>query len=271
MSHLHKHRGRAIRDSIRIAAPPDLVWSAWTDPGKIVHFFPDQADGAPEAGSHVRWGWKDFEIEFRYTVREAAPNHRWVLEGSGPSRENDVLEIAVAPDGAGGTVVTLVNSGFLEDAAWDEEFEGVVSGWHGVLAMLKLYVEKHYGRPRTQFSAVRTARYEYSDVFRLAATTDGLGRWLGHATQSNGVWSVALASGRRLTGRPVVTTKTEIFYEFDEIQGTLAINAFGSGPESRLACLLVSSWLPETEARAWHPEWAAAFDRFLASIPTPSA
>jgi hypothetical protein len=48
----------------------------------------------------------------------------------------------------GTTVVRIVQSGFLADASWDEEYDGTRRGWGFQLRGLKLYLERHRGTAR---------------------------------------------------------------------------------------------------------------------------
>ncbi len=62
---------------------------------------------------------------------------RLLLAGELPGRGPFALETLIGRE-QGDTVVRLVNSGFLDGAEWDDEYEGVRSGWVNALAVLAL-------------------------------------------------------------------------------------------------------------------------------------
>jgi uncharacterized protein YndB with AHSA1/START domain len=119
---------------MRTAASPRQVWDAWTDPEKIAHWFVDRAQGRPEVGTIFTWIFEKFGYEIPYEVVAAEPGKRFALGGEIPGRGPFLLEVTIVREG-GETLVTLVNSGFLDGSRWDEEYEGS-SGWRGALAVL---------------------------------------------------------------------------------------------------------------------------------------
>jgi hypothetical protein len=78
----------------------------------------------------------------------------------------------------GETVVELVNSGFLEGVASDDEYDGVDSGWKKSLAILKHYLENYRGRRRSAVLSIVPAAFEYDTLRPLFTTAEGLSKWL---------------------------------------------------------------------------------------------
>jgi len=127
------HAGRKMEHSIVVAASPEEVYRAWADPEKISQWFTDQAEGRAEPGAKVTWVFEKFNYRIPYEVVAAEAGKRlavrWVPS---PGRPPGVLEVTIESQG-GSTLVRLVNSGFLEGAEWQNEFDGVESGGDGFL------------------------------------------------------------------------------------------------------------------------------------------
>ncbi len=115
------HQGRQMRLQIRTTADPQRVWEAWADPEKISQWFTDRARGEARPGATVTWIFEKFGYEIPYEVKDAVPGERFAIGGQLPDRPPFLLEVTIEREG-GETVVTLVNSGFLEGNQWDEEY-----------------------------------------------------------------------------------------------------------------------------------------------------
>ena len=132
-----EHLGRIIRAEIRTKASPQQAYDAWADPEKIAHWFPDSAEGRAEPGATITWVFDTFNYRVPYEVLVAQPPEKFTVRWNPPPGMNPgVLEVTISKE-AGDTVIRLVNSGFREGAQWDDEFEGIDSGWRMSLAKLK--------------------------------------------------------------------------------------------------------------------------------------
>ena len=173
-----EHKGRIMRVDMRTTATPELVYEAWADPEKIAHWFPDKADGKAEAGATITWIFDKFNYKIPYEVLRAEPGKRFAIRWNPPPGMNaGILEVTIAKE-SGETVVRLVNSGFREGAEWNDEYEGIDSGWRMSLALLKHYVENYFGTPRSSFLAMKPAQYSTERLLPLHRTGAGLGKWL---------------------------------------------------------------------------------------------
>jgi uncharacterized protein YndB with AHSA1/START domain len=151
---------RAFELTIEIAVPPDAVWQALTNADELVRWFPTEANVTPGAGGkwviswEGNWSWNN-EIEIW------EPNRRLRLidrtgrpyDACGGEVNLSVDPLPIAMDwyleGKGGsTTLRLVHSGFGRGGAWDDEFEGVSTGWPLELNGLKHYLESHRGENR---------------------------------------------------------------------------------------------------------------------------
>ena len=133
-----EHIGRDIRAEIRTKATPQEAYDAWADPEKIAPWFPDRAEGKAESGRTITWILDKFNYRIPYEVLIARPGEKFAIRWNPPPGMNPgILEVTISKEG-GETVVRLVNSGFREGAEWNDEFEGIDSGWRMSLALLPL-------------------------------------------------------------------------------------------------------------------------------------
>lgn len=253
------HRGRSLKVEMRTRATPEAVWEAWTDPEKIAHWFVDRARGKPEVGTMFTWIFEKFGYEIPYEVVVAEPGRRFALGGEAPKSGPFLLEVTIARDG-GETVVTLVNSGFLDGAEWDDEFQGIVSGWTNALAVLKHYLENYAGRPKQSLLVLQPAVYEYPRLLPFFATSEGLDRWLTTSASIGGLGescALRLPGGRSLTGRVISKTGWEVALSCEEIDGVLELKGFRMGAGKVVAARLLSWGAPLS------PEWEASLQSAL--------
>jgi uncharacterized protein YndB with AHSA1/START domain len=132
----------------RIKAPPAKVFSAWTDPQKIVHWFgpAETKAGSVKAELDVRTGGR-YRLSFNTAdgeyhqvggvYREVVPERRLVFTWawhSTPERES-IITVTVTPDGDG-TLLTLHQEQFFDEKARD----GHLRGWTGTLEKLERYL-----------------------------------------------------------------------------------------------------------------------------------
>ena len=272
-----KHRGRQLVVEMRTRATPEEVYEAWANPEEIARWFVDSSRVEPprataEVGSIFTWIFEKFGYEIPYEVVAAEPGKRFALGGEHPKSGPFLLEVQIARDG-GETVVTLVNSGFLDGSQWDEEFQGIVSGWTNALAALKLYLENYRGRPKTSLLVMKPAGgYAYAQLLPFYATADGLDRWLTTSAEIGDVGeacSLRLAANegaRRLTGRVLAKTAWEVALSWDEIRGMLELKGFPFPGAGKVVAARVLSWdMPPGEAASLEKDLESALER-LASV-----
>jgi uncharacterized protein YndB with AHSA1/START domain len=131
----------------RLKAKPAQVFSAWTDPEKIIHWFgpaETEADSV-KAELDVRTGGR-YRVSFRTAdgeyhevggvYREVVPGRRLVFSWawhSTPERES-LVTVTLSPDGDS-TMLTLHHEQFFDQKA----AEGHTRGWTGTLEKLERY------------------------------------------------------------------------------------------------------------------------------------
>jgi len=126
----------------RLKASPEEVYTAWTDPQKIVRWFGPDSGPVEHAEFDVRVGGK-YSIGFRTedgeqhyvsgVYREVVPNQKLVFTWAWrttPDRES-LVTVTLKGDGDG-TLLTLLHEQFFDEEARDRHNEG----WSGALDKL---------------------------------------------------------------------------------------------------------------------------------------
>jgi hypothetical protein len=171
-------------------------------------------------------------------------------------------------------VIRLVNSGFREGAEWDDEFEGIDSGWRMSLALLKHYLENYFGVSRASFLVMRPAEFAFEQILPLHRTEAGLKRWLtknGGFGEEGETFALELREGGKLSGRVLAKSKRETTLSWEEIHGVLELKAFSMGPQ-KLLCVRGCGWgLPEEKAKELEAQIERAVERLAAALAASKA
>lgn len=224
-----KHHGRIIETDIRIDATPIRVWQAWADPTHIANWFVDRAEGVAAPGEVMKWIFEAFNLELPVPIVDAEPGKSFVTGGGdnpGPHGLPYLMEITIAKE-AGTTTMRLVNSGFSTDAKFDDEYDGVVSGWKSALATMKYWLERYPDFRRTHRLVMQPGSYSWEQLWRWFHTADGRRDWL----------ELVLPRDSRV----VVDTGREVLLEWPAENAVLGLKAFRMGPTQMLA-LDLSTW-----------------------------
>jgi uncharacterized protein YndB with AHSA1/START domain len=130
----------------RLAAPPEKVYGAWTDPTEITRWWgPEQAetlsaelDACVGGRFHIIFRTPDGEEhDVSGIYREVIPNRKLVFTWmwrTMPERQS-LVTVTLAPDG-NGTLLTLLHEQFFDEPARDRHR----SGWTGALDRLECYL-----------------------------------------------------------------------------------------------------------------------------------
>lgn len=258
------HAGRILQVGSRTSAPPRQVWDAWADPRRISQWFTSRASGLAVAGETMIWHFDRFRYEVPYRVLVAEPGRRLALLASTPEHREQIVEIVVEPD-AGGSALTLTNSGFRYGAEWDEEYESVYSGWTMALGVMQYYLENHFGQDRAEFFAMRPARFSYAQLLPYYRSPAGLSVWLATAASMGDIgepYSMDLRHGARASGHLLAVTRREVLLSWSEIQGTMELKAFPMDDSHRAIAIRGCGWgLDAAAAAGIELHLAAALDR----------
>jgi uncharacterized protein YndB with AHSA1/START domain len=267
-----EHKGRIIRAEIRTSATPQQAWEAWADPQKIAAWFVDRAAGDAKPGGIMTWFFDDFGYQLPYKVVDAIPGSLFVLKWDPPQGDSGILEVRIAREG-GATVVRLINSGFREDAKWNDEYEGVNSGWQTALAVLKEYLENYFGRSKNTLLIVRPASYAYDQLREYFFDPAKLSQWLtvsGAIGNAGEACELALRDGGKLSGRVLAVTKWEVALSWKEVSGTLELKGFAMGPQKMLG-VRVTLWNSDSTGNSGiKARMEAAVERLAAIFPAPA-
>jgi hypothetical protein len=195
---------------------------------------------------------------------------KWEAPQGGPT---GILEVTIERKG-GVTVIRLINSGFREDAAWNEEYEGVVSGWKMSLAILKHYLENYFAREKTSLLLMRPASFSYEQLHSYFVDSSKLALWL---TKSGSIGKVGQAcqlefrDGGTLTGAVLADTEREVTVSWEEIKGTLELKGFSMGPQ-RVAGVRCITWRStEEQTQRLKKQLNEAVERLAALLPAHGA
>lgn len=127
----------AIERTLHLAASPDRVWRAITDPAELARWFPDRASLELRVGGAGRFEWDEHGwVAIRVEAVEAPRYLAWSWANQ-PDRaieatDATLVEWWVDPDERGGTVLRVRESGFVRP----EHRAGNESGWTSELAEL---------------------------------------------------------------------------------------------------------------------------------------
>jgi len=240
--------GEEWRDEreVRIRARPEQVWRAWADPEIIRQWFADDAEGRAEPGGTIIHRFPHFGFEHFYEVLEADPPQRLLLRADLGGGE--MLQEILIESRGGETVLRLVHSGFAagdEDPSRQEELEGIDSGWRLALAVLRHYLENHFGRERRTLFVLQPASFSYDDLPAFYRSAEGLAGWL---TRSGSIGAtgersdLVLRNGALLDGVTLEWTGREAAVSWEQVSGVVELKAFGSSPERRLLAVRLNSW-----------------------------
>ncbi|WP_438354026.1 SRPBCC family protein [Microbacterium sp. CJ88] len=130
----------------RVARPVTEVYEAVADPSQLSHYFTTGgARGRLEPGTEVTWDFADFPGAFPVEVVEAEPPRRLVIRWEGDASAAEAMTTVTfsfdpIDDGAR-TLVTITESSWTATSAGAKAAFGNCSGWSGMLAALKAWLE----------------------------------------------------------------------------------------------------------------------------------
>ena len=141
-----------------IAAQPDAVFRALTEPSELDRWWTTSSDSDPRTGGAFEYRWEFDQTAGREDHRqsgayeEVVADRRLVYPWQAASGATTV-EVTLAPSGDG-TTVELVHRGWGEGEAWDESVRMHQEGWGFFLDNLKTYLEQ--GEDRRSAMGLKT-------------------------------------------------------------------------------------------------------------------
>ena len=132
---------RAVGHQYFIAADPQRVFRAISEPGWLVKWLADEADLSPTNGGRYRLSWKDGPTHAG-TVLEFVKGRRITLswEWPGVALKGTRLQLSVSRKGAG-TLFTIEHLGFPRQETWVDLYAGAEWGWTYFAMNLKSVLE----------------------------------------------------------------------------------------------------------------------------------
>ncbi len=259
----------AVTEERTFDSSPEEIWNAWTTGEGICGWFLDELRGKVAAGERIDWVWTEFCAVQALRVEEAMPHRRLVLRPVEEGWPDGLIEITIEPAAGGASTLRLVQSGFRADAEWDEEYEGVRSGWHMALALLGEYLAGRFGKTRSAALAGRKLAYEYDALAPFYRDEASLARWLtrsGQIGDEGDNVALVLHDGSPLTGRVIARTGAEVALSWNEIDGAIELKAYGL-PDSRAVAILASSWsIRDDEMKAKVPFLDGCLERLATCL-----
>jgi len=170
---------RRLEKRIELDASPEQVWEAVaTGPGIAAWFVPH--DVQPREGGTVEQDYGGgFTTRGRVTAWE--PGHRFAYGAfdQSPDQPDDgrpqyAYEFLVEGRDGGGTVLRFVQSGFLDGADWDDEYDSFDAGWTLFFANLCSYLRHFAGLPVRNAVAMSYAAGSARDIWPVLHRALGL-------------------------------------------------------------------------------------------------
>jgi uncharacterized protein YndB with AHSA1/START domain len=176
---------RCFEMSIDIDALADTVWDALTKAEELIRWFPLEARVIPGEGGSMYWGWGDgwageskiagWEPHRRLKLVETRQGFDADGKPLAEPHQNRELVVEVTLEShAGSTRLRLVHSGFGHGANWDDELDGISTGWQCELRNLKHYVERFRGRDRVLAWAKGSSDLSPGEVWAKLFAPDGI-------------------------------------------------------------------------------------------------
>lgn len=141
---------RSIERELFINARPEQVFEAFTEAEQIMRWFAPLVRSEPGVGGFINLRWDKESFNKDCEILEWEPGRHLLMTWyAGPGGEHNLPVALDLIDEDGGTRLRLVQSGFLTDASWDDEYDSHGRGWSYELRSLKYYLEHQYGRARS--------------------------------------------------------------------------------------------------------------------------
>jgi uncharacterized protein YndB with AHSA1/START domain len=161
---------RSVQVEVEVPGTPEQVWEAIaTGPGISAWFTPTEVDGRLGGTITTNFGPG---MDSSSTITAWEPPHRMADDGGlGP---NPATEWTVEARSGGTCIVRVVHSLFASTDEWDNQLEGVESGWPSFFIILRLYLSKFRGQPSSAFRASGFAPLPESEAWNTLMEKLGL-------------------------------------------------------------------------------------------------
>lgn len=248
-----------MSDSIEVVqlidAPRERVWAALSQAQHLANWQADRARGGLARG-YLKLGWPALGVDTELEVVDYHAERLLVL-ASGRSRVTFRLE----PD-----QVELTHDG-LESS---DERDGVRSSWQVSLAVLRHYLDRHFGIPRTVHWSVSPAPSSAAAVNVFYSDQHALNAWLTLQATPIGPagsrYRMMLRSGEAVSGRVLAHAPDRdlalSWIERDDSALVFRTLPSPFEPDERILALCWSHWGCEDD----HPQTSLFFEAALTSL-----
>lgn len=170
---------REFAMEIEITADRETVWRAITEARQIRNWFAPDVEVEPGEGGRMRWSWGEHH-DWPHVIEQWKPSQHLrtrydsqVEDGAGGKRP---LFVDFFLEGDGGTTtLRLVHSGFGPEASFDDEYDGISSGWPVELRSLRHYLQRHPGIDRQVAWASTRCDLDPQEAWQRLVSAEGLG------------------------------------------------------------------------------------------------
>lgn len=214
---------RRFETEITIAATPDEVWRALTQPGELSRWFPLSAEVEPRPGGRLTWNWGG-SWSWKLRIADWRPGERLLLDQladrplgadgqpvAAELAEPAAIALEFTLEGRqGATRLRLVHSGFGRGAAWDDEIDGITQGWRSELWSLRHYLERHRGRERAVGRAMAVTSLRLDEAFARLLGAEGVSLDPGRPVVG-APYTLVLPGGRHLSGTVTIASSPRQF------------------------------------------------------------
>jgi uncharacterized protein YndB with AHSA1/START domain len=215
---------REIRLDVEVPGTPEQVWDAIaTGPGITSWFVP-----ARLSGDRLSLEMMPGDV-YEHHVTASEPPHRFVYEAEAGGHVM-AFEWLVEATSGGSCVVRLVNSGFEPGSSWEDDYDGMESGWRLFMDNLRIYLTHFAGQPATPVMISGKADQPRVPAWREMAAA------LGLAGAEEG--ARAETSGPVLAGTVERLTDSMLTLRLDEPAGYAFLASEGSGEQAYLSIYL---------------------------------
>lgn len=255
---------RVIDLSIEVPGTPEEVWRAVaTGPGISSWYVPHRVEERAGGAARASFGpGPEMQVDGRVAVWE--PPHRIVFD-DGQDAGGLAFEWLVEARDAGSCVVRLVNTGFGDGGAWDDQYDALQEGWKLFLLNLRLHLEHFRGREAA--AALPIGMWPGDPTTAWATLTGALG--VPATVAAGDRLDLDGGGGARLAGTVVEVVDRRLALLLDgPAPGTAFVAAEGHGPSCGLS---VWAYLYGDDRDALAAEVGTAWQRWLdAQIPAPA-
>ena len=132
---------RTVRRVQRFEAPPDRVFSAWSEPDELARWFPRRVEGGLAVGARTTLVWPDHRVWWE--VVESRRSQLFVFRWPWPPDDHLVttVNVAIRPSGYGSRLELTDGPFPLEEPGGLDAWAEALEGWGEAIAMLRAYLD----------------------------------------------------------------------------------------------------------------------------------